>query len=255
MEENSPLENDFELHEAFGIILSIESFSNYINEIIELIYTNTLDEKSLEEIFERNQIKRIEDIKEELLDVLIVYINLVLNDHVISENELNNLQHLKLTFKIHEGDFYKYRYDEIGEVLKRQFIRMYRNDEKIDAKEALHNVSLQKLFDLSYDQLQEFQKDEIFAALERGADIIDLDTAIKLPKDFNTASDALSRRIAPNVRDLVWNRDGGKCVDCGSNIGLEFDHIIPLSKGGSNTYRNLQLLCEKCNRKKSNKIG
>ena len=44
-------------------------------------------------------------------------------------------------------------------------------------------------------------------------------------------------------------------VKCGSQENLEFDHIIPLSKGGSNTVRNIQLLCQKCNREKSNKIG
>ena len=61
--------------------------------------------------------------------------------------------------------------------------------------------------------------------------------------------------IPQEVQDKVWNRDEGKCVNCGSQKFLEFDHIIPFSKGGSNTYRNLQLLCETCNRKKSNKIG
>ena len=64
-----------------------------------------------------------------------------------------------------------------------------------------------------------------------------------------------SRRISQDVKDKVWNRDGGKCVQCGSNENLEFDHIIPFSKGGANTYRNLQLLCESCNRSKSDKIG
>ena len=67
--------------------------------------------------------------------------------------------------------------------------------------------------------------------------------------------DFKSRRISQEVKDAVWNRDKGKCVECGSNEKLEFDHIIPFSKGGSNTYRNLQLLCENCNRTKSDKIG
>ena len=61
--------------------------------------------------------------------------------------------------------------------------------------------------------------------------------------------------IPKDVRDNVWNRDGGKCVQCGSKEKIEFDHIIPISKGGSNSYRNLQILCEKCNRSKGNKIG
>ena len=64
-----------------------------------------------------------------------------------------------------------------------------------------------------------------------------------------------SRRISQDVKDKVWNRDGGKCVECSSNENLEFDHIIPHSKGGANTYRNIQLLCEPCNRNKSAKIG
>ena len=64
-----------------------------------------------------------------------------------------------------------------------------------------------------------------------------------------------SRHISQSVKDKVWNRDGGQCVECGSNENLEFDHIIPHSKGGANTYRNIQLLCESCNRSKSAKIG
>jgi hypothetical protein len=71
----------------------------------------------------------------------------------------------------------------------------------------------------------------------------------------NIKNDEPSRRIPQNVMDKVWNRDSGKCVKCGSNQKLEFDHIIPFSKGGSNTYRNIQLLCEGCNRSKSNNIG
>jgi 5-methylcytosine-specific restriction endonuclease McrA len=67
--------------------------------------------------------------------------------------------------------------------------------------------------------------------------------------------DGRNRRISQDVKDRVWNRDDGKCVQCGSNEDLEFDHIIPFSKGGANTYRNIQLLCEHCNRSKSAKLG
>jgi HNH endonuclease len=56
--------------------------------------------------------------------------------------------------------------------------------------------------------------------------------------------------IPDEVRVLVWRRDEGKCVRCGSSERLEFDHIIPVEKGGSSTARNIQLLCETCNRQK-----
>ena len=62
-------------------------------------------------------------------------------------------------------------------------------------------------------------------------------------------------RIPDDTQIFVWNRDGGACVKCGSRENLAFDHIIPHSLGGSNSRRNLQLLCDSCNSKKSNKIG
>jgi len=60
--------------------------------------------------------------------------------------------------------------------------------------------------------------------------------------------------ISDDVKIFVWQRDAGRCVRCGSVAELEFDHIIPVSMGGSNTARNLQLLCAGCNREKSGRL-
>jgi len=71
-----------------------------------------------------------------------------------------------------------------------------------------------------------------------------------------TSNSGHDRQPLPrHVQDEVWNRDRGRCVECGSREKLEFDHIVPLSRGGSNTTRNIQLLCEPCNRGKGNRIG
>lgn len=69
--------------------------------------------------------------------------------------------------------------------------------------------------------------------------------------------DVRARRepIPQDVKVAVWQRDGGRCATCGSNLNLEFDHIIPLAMGGANTMRNLQLLCETCNRRKGASLG
>lgn len=62
------------------------------------------------------------------------------------------------------------------------------------------------------------------------------------------------RKISKETRHTVWIRDGGKCVECDAEDYLEYDHIIPVSRGGSNTTNNIQLLCRRCNGKKSNRI-
>ena len=62
------------------------------------------------------------------------------------------------------------------------------------------------------------------------------------------------QKIPDRVRSYVWRRDRGRCVQCGSTVRLEYDHIIPIIEGGSSTDRNIQLLCEDCNRRKGRSI-
>lgn len=60
--------------------------------------------------------------------------------------------------------------------------------------------------------------------------------------------------VPEHVRIAVWRRDAGRCARCGSRVRLEFDHIVPISRGGSNTARNIELLCQDCNRSKGSRI-
>jgi hypothetical protein len=61
------------------------------------------------------------------------------------------------------------------------------------------------------------------------------------------------RRERPNkaMRQEVFSRDGGACVECGSTFDIQYDHVIPIALGGSNSVGNLQILCGECNRAKS----
>jgi hypothetical protein len=59
--------------------------------------------------------------------------------------------------------------------------------------------------------------------------------------------------IPEEVHLMVWERDDGCCVLCGAKEDLGFDHVIPLTRGGSSTARNLQILCDTCYQAKQTK--
>jgi 5-methylcytosine-specific restriction endonuclease McrA len=59
--------------------------------------------------------------------------------------------------------------------------------------------------------------------------------------------------IPQDVRWAIWERDDFRCVHCHNRRFLSLDHIIPVSKGGSDEPSNLQTLCRSCNSRKGNK--
>lgn len=63
--------------------------------------------------------------------------------------------------------------------------------------------------------------------------------------------------MTQGIRDRIKSRDGYTCQICGrympDGVGLHIDHIIPISKGGKTVDQNLQVLCDKCNLRKSDK--
>ena len=66
--------------------------------------------------------------------------------------------------------------------------------------------------------------------------------------------------MTKKLREFIKTRDNFTCCSCGNstniepNLLLEIDHIIPVAKGGRTVEDNLQTLCWKCNRAKSDKI-
>ncbi len=67
-----------------------------------------------------------------------------------------------------------------------------------------------------------------------------------------------TRRTIPlKDRWVILKRDHYRCVKCGSKppeVELEIDHILPVSKGGSNDLNNLQTLCNLCNQGKKDRV-
>lgn len=59
---------------------------------------------------------------------------------------------------------------------------------------------------------------------------------------------AAGNHTSEDVADLL-RKQRSQCIYCNKSLksGYHVDHIVPLSKGGSNWPRNLQLTCSKCN--------
>lgn len=75
----------------------------------------------------------------------------------------------------------------------------------------------------------------------------------------NGNSNKLKRKdyLTKSIRHEVFKRDGYKCCECSktkNESSLEIDHILPISRGGSDELDNLQTLCSACNRSKSNRV-
>lgn len=64
------------------------------------------------------------------------------------------------------------------------------------------------------------------------------------------------RQFDEQTKRLKYNEQHGKCADCDKPFDFDKmhgDHIVPWSKGGKTVPGNCQMLCRKCNAKKSNK--
>lgn len=62
------------------------------------------------------------------------------------------------------------------------------------------------------------------------------------------------RTIPDSLRIKVYDRDGWACLHCGASESLSLDHIHPHSRGGEDTFENLQTLCRPCNSRKGARV-
>ena len=108
----------------------------------------------------------------------------------------------------------------------------YEDDERMTAEEVRLTV-----FDRQRRRSQKFDRLRKMAARDEELD------------------EARRERIPGGVRAFVWQRDEGRCVRCRADDDLQFDHIIPVARGGGSAIENLQILCGGCNRRKSDSIS
>ncbi|WP_412176278.1 DNA translocase FtsK [Formosa sp. PL04] len=166
---------------------------------------------------------------------------------------LPNINQLELFFQL--GKIQNERFDHfkknilpLHEELISTKVRELIKSQEIEQENELKEILKQEILDKENDKNEKEKRRQLKTQIRK--ELIEEGILSNLNE-----SDLKREPIPQEVLDRVWNRDGGKCVKCGSQEKIEFDHIIPFSRGGSNTYRNLQILCEQCNRGKSNNIG
>jgi hypothetical protein len=123
----------------------------------------------------------------------------------------------------------------------------------------------------AFEQLWNAQTDEVFHLLfanrsfllrfNQSLAVFLSEGGVELPADFLNDRGRLRRqRTVPVwVKRAIFHRDQGRCVLCqkdltcliNTDVDLHVDHIVPLNQWGVNDPCNLQLLCARCNSKKS----
>ena len=140
------------IQETASELIARKDYPDVIKAALQLIVDKQMNSIALDKLLTSKGIRRITDIKEKTLDVLRDYADLILEDDVLTQDELTNLQMLKIFFRIEEGDFQKNnKFNRVETIIIHQLEKLYA-DNVLDEQEALHQSDLQGVFGLGYDE-------------------------------------------------------------------------------------------------------
>ncbi len=140
------------IQETAQELITRKEYPEVIKAALQLIIDEQMNSLALDKVLADKGIRRITDIKEKTLDVLLDYADIILEDDILTSDELRNLKMLKLFFRIEEGDFQKNnKFARVESIIVRQLEKLYA-DNIIDEQEALHQSELQGVFGLGYDE-------------------------------------------------------------------------------------------------------
>lgn len=133
-------------------LITRKEYPEIIQAALQLIVNGQMSSLALDKVLTEKGIRRITDIKEKTLDVLLDYADIILEDDILTFDELRDLKMLKLFFRIEDGDFQKNnKFARVESIIVRQLEKLYA-DNIIDEQEALHQSDLQGVFGLGYDE-------------------------------------------------------------------------------------------------------
>ena len=165
---------DFEnLSQAFVQIDKKISPDWFLKETCNKIIDKTISRNSIDEILAKEDVN-YSIAKVGFLHLIFEYIKTALADNVLTTTEKENIKFLKMLFRIQPGDFYLHNKADIESTIAFQLSTIYQ-DSFVTDEEALLKVDLQEIFDLSFDEMNEYSKTEAFVSIQKGADPKNLD--------------------------------------------------------------------------------
>ncbi len=152
-----------QLGNAVTQLLAKKEYHPVVVDLLQLIVQGKMNSIDRDSVLRTYNIRRISDIKEHTLPVILDYALVSLEDGVIETAEMNNVKLLKAFLGIEEGDFYRNKLQkDVETIITLQLHKIY-GDGVVDAQEALQMGELQNLFGLSYDQFETIVKSTISA--------------------------------------------------------------------------------------------
>ena len=141
----------YSLRDVFRRYLNSGKLSGPSRSIGELIASGTFSRESFDDLMKTEGLSGAPNLKETLLDLTLVFTRECVEDHELSEAEINELDTLVTIFRIAEGDFHELRREAVQEIISAQAEWMLKDRYVTDQEEVLQR-DLQRLFGLSYDQ-------------------------------------------------------------------------------------------------------
>ena len=192
-----------------------------------------------------------------------------------SKDTLLHLYIVTTALNYHRRDFRKNGSDEDDETMQKWYSVFDTYQIKIKKFNFNGKQQLVDWFDRNINAFEDlFNKmaDEVFYILFANRQfLLDFNNLtaktvmdIGFPTDRLTTKETIKRVAIPKwVQTAVFHRDKGRCVFCFTDLtslvntltSSNYDHIVPLDLYGTNDPCNIQLTCERCNKKKLNKEG
>ena len=135
----------------------------YLDEICHLIIRGVHSREEVDAIIKSYKINP-EVAKIEFLHLVFAYIKIALEDDVLTPEERDEVKILKVYFRIQPGDFYFYNKFDVEETIRYHLAKIYKDD-FVTEKEAELKDGLQEIFDLSFDEMNDYAKSEATDAI------------------------------------------------------------------------------------------